>query len=204
MNSPLTLIAGIGNPGREYATTRHNVGIWFVEALARQYGATFKPEKKFHGRTATAVIATRTVRLLLPDTFMNESGKSIAALVNFYRIPLENTLIAHDELDFPIGKVRLKQGGGLAGHNGLRDIARRLGGQTSFNRLRIGVGHPGAKERVTGHVLGRVNDEDKAAIDGCIAESLLALPLAIAGDWQGAMQRLHGLDGAAPACHSTD
>ena len=194
MNSPLDLIVGIGNPGADYANTRHNAGVWFVETLARQEGVTFKSEKKFFGKLGSVHLAGRDVRLLLPGTYMNESGKSVAALVNFYKIPLENILISHDEIDFPIGKVRFKQDGGLAGHNGLRDISRSLGGAQSFNRLRIGVGHPGDKSAVTGHVLSRITGEDRNTIEQCISESLSALPLAVAGEWQLAMQQLHNVE----------
>ncbi len=194
MNSPLDLIVGIGNPGADYANTRHNAGVWFVETLARQEGVTFKSEKKFFGQLASVHLAGRDVRLLLPGTYMNESGKSVAALVNFYKIPLENILICHDEIDFPIGKVRFKQDGGLAGHNGLRDISRSLGGGQSFNRLRIGVGHPGDKDAVTGHVLSRITAKDRNIIDQCIEESLRALPLAVKGEWQLAMQQLHNIE----------
>ncbi len=191
VDAPLDLIVGIGNPGRDYQDTRHNVGVWFVEALARRENAVFKAEKKFFGRVASVYLEGRDVRLLIPDTYMNESGKSVAALVNFYKIPLEAVLVAHDELDFPIGKVRFKQDGGLAGHNGLRDISRSLGGAREFNRLRIGVGHPGDKDGVTGHVLGKASASEKELIDQCIDESLRALPYAIKGDWQLAMQQLH-------------
>ena len=194
MNSPLDLIVGIGNPGADYANTRHNAGVWFVEQLAKDNGATFKSEKKFFGRSASINIAGRKVLLLIPDTYMNESGKSIAALVNFYKIPLPAFLVAHDELDFPIGKVRFKQGGGLAGHNGLRDISRCLAGGQDFNRLRIGVGHPGAKEEVTGHVLGRVSKRDREIIGQCIDAATQALPSAVNGDWQDAMHRLHNFE----------
>ena len=133
----------------------------------------------------------RQVRLLLPGTYMNESGKSVAALVNFYRIPVEQCLIIHDELDFPLGKIRFKQGGGLAGHKGLADITRRLGGAQSFARLRIGVGHPGNKEKVLGHVLGRITRAEQAVVDACLEAALEALPLAVQGKWEAAMNSLH-------------
>ncbi len=190
-SQPQELIVGIGNPGAEYADTRHNAGVWFVEHLVSAYGGSFKPEKKFFGRTATVRIADREVRLLVPDTYMNESGKSVAALVNFFKIAPGAILVAHDEIDFPTGKIRFKQGGGLAGHNGLRDISQRLAGTKDFNRLRIGVGHPGDRGGVTGHVLGKVSRGDRDMIDTCISEALSATPLAVAGDWQGAMQQLH-------------
>lgn len=188
---PLELIVGIGNPGKEYADTRHNAGVWYLDRLAADYGATFKSEKKFFGRLALVRMGGREVRLLVPDTYMNESGKSVAALVNFYKISPGAMMVAHDEIDFPSGKIRFKQGGGLAGHNGLRDISKRLSGTTDFNRLRIGVGHPGDRGGVTGHVLGKVSKADRNMIDTCISEALSATPMAVAADWQGAMQRLH-------------
>ena len=188
---PLELIVGIGNPGAAYANTRHNAGVWFVERLASESGGSFRAEKKFFGRVAMVRLAGRELRLLLPDTYMNESGKSVAAVMNFYKIAPEALLVAHDEIDFPGGKVRFKQGGGLAGHNGLRDISKHLAGTTAFNRLRIGVGHPGDQSGVTGYVLGKVTAEDRAMIDTCIGEALAAMPLAAVGDWQAAMQRLH-------------
>lgn len=190
---PLDLIVGIGNPGTEYAGTRHNAGVWLIDRLAARFSLTFKPERKFYGRTALLRIANREVRVLVPDTYMNESGKSVASLANFFKIEPPAMLIAHDEIDFPSGKVRFKQGGGLAGHNGLKDISRCLAGTTDFNRVRIGVGHPGERGRVTGHVLGKVTQADRAMIETSIDEAIAALPLAVSGDWQGAMQQLHNV-----------
>ncbi len=191
ISEPVTLIVGIGNPGAEYANTRHNAGVWFVERLAQQYAGVFKPEKKFFGKVATIRMADSEVKLLVPDTYMNESGKSVAALVNFFKLSAQSMLVAHDEIDFPCGKIRFKQGGGLAGHNGLRDISSRLAGTRDFNRLRIGVGHPGDRSGVTGHVLGKVSAKDQSMIDDCLDEALAAMPKAVSGDWQGAMQQLH-------------
>ncbi len=198
MSASLELIVGLGNPGTDYANTRHNAGAWFVEKLAMQAGVNFKSERKFFGKTARIKISAHRVRLLLPDTFMNESGKSVAALVNFYKIPLERVLIAHDELDLALGQVRFKQGGGLAGHKGLRDIARCLSADQSFKRLRIGVSHPGDREEVTGHLLGQIRRDDRAMVDQCLAESLRVLPLVIAGDWQGGMRQLHSFSPLLP------
>lgn len=191
MSGSLRLIVGIGNPGSKYADTRHNAGVWFVDRLAERLKASFKEEKKFFGRTAEVVIDQQPIKLLVPSTYMNESGKSVGAFVNFYKIPVDQILIAHDELDFSIGTIRLKQGGGLAGHNGLRDIAAALGGDQSFNRLRIGVGHPGASEDVTGHVLSKATPEDRDVIYTCIDEALGVMPLVVKGEWQLAMNRLH-------------
>lgn len=190
---PLDLIVGIGNPGKDYAGTRHNAGVWFVEMLAAASGVSFKAEKKFQGKVATVSIAGRDLRLLVPDTYMNQSGRSVGPLANFYKIDPAAMLIAHDEIDFPTGKIRFKQGGGLAGHNGLRDISASLAGATDFNRVRIGVGHPGHQEGVTGHVLGKVSKSDRQMIETCIDEAIRALPPAIAGDWQSAMQQLHNV-----------
>ena len=190
---PLKLIAGIGNPGADYANTRHNAGVWFVERLAEKFGASFKPEKKFFGRTSLINVDGVQVRLLVPDTYMNESGKSVGALANFFKIEPAEILIAHDEIDFPSGKIRFKQDGGLAGHNGLRDISSRLAGATDFNRLRIGVGHPGDRGGVTGHVLGKVSREDRELIDNCIEDAIATISVAVRGDWQLAMQQLHNV-----------
>ena len=192
MSSNLKLIVGLGNPGEQYARTRHNAGVWFVSRFADQQGATFKEEKKFFGRTATTLFESQEMRLLLPTTYMNESGKSVRALAHFFKIPPEQILIVHDELDLPTGVIRFKQGGGLAGHNGLRDITQRLGGNQDFNRLRIGVGHPGQKSDVTGHVLGTVSKKDESTIYQCIDEALRLMPLVINGEWQKAMNELNG------------
>lgn len=188
------LVVGIGNPGNEYADTRHNAGVWFIQALIERWGGELKAEKKFFGKTCTTDIDGSTVRLLVPDTYMNESGKSVAALANFFKIEAAAILVAHDEIDFPTGKVRFKQGGGLAGHNGLRDISKRMAGTTDFNRVRLGVGHPGDQTGVTGHVLGKTSQQDRTMIDECIDEALRALPSGLKGDWQTAMQRLHNVE----------
>jgi len=190
--SLLKLIVGIGNPGEQYARTRHNAGVWFVHRFAELQGAIFKTDKKFHGQIALTQFAGHEIRLLVPSTYMNESGKAVGAIAQFYKITPEEILIAHDELDLPSGSVRYKQGGGLAGHNGLRDITRSLAGQQNFNRLRIGVGHPGNKSNVTGHVLGKVSREDEIMINDCIEEAIRYLPLAVEGDWHQAMTSLNG------------
>jgi len=192
MSSNLKLIVGLGNPGEQYARTRHNAGVWFVSRFADQQGASFKEKKKFFGRTATTLFESQEMRLLLPTTYMNESGKSVRALAHFFKIPPEQILIVHDELDLPTGVIRFKQGGGLAGHNGLRDITQRLGGNQDFSRLRIGVGHPGQKSDVTGHVLGTVSKKDESTIYQCIDEALRLMPLVVNGEWQKAMNELNG------------
>ena len=190
---PLKMIAGIGNPGAEYANTRHNAGVWFVERLAEKFGASFKPERKFFGRTTLINVHGIEVRLLVPNTYMNESGKSVGALASFFKIAPPEMLIAHDEIDFPSGKIRFKQEGGLAGHNGLRDISSRLAGAKDFNRLRIGVGHPGDRSGVTGHVLGKVSRDDRELIDNCIEDAIATMTGAVTGNWQLAMQQLHNV-----------
>lgn len=192
MSLPLKLIVGIGNPGEQYARTRHNAGVWFVSRFADQQGVTFSDQKKFFGRTATTFAEGQELRLLLPNTYMNESGKSVGAVANFYKIKPEEILIVHDELDLATGLIKFKTGGGLAGHNGLRDITRSLAGSQAYNRLRIGVGHPGDKSDVTGHVLGKVSAQDENIISDCIAEALRAFPTAIRGDWENAMNQLNG------------
>ena len=191
----IKLIVGIGNPGEQYARTRHNVGVWFVSRFADQLGVTFKDEKKFFGRTAVTQYESREVRLLLPNTFMNESGKAVGALAHFFKISPRQILIAHDELDLPTGVIRFKQGGGLAGHNGLRDITSCLGGNQDFYRLRIGVGHPGQKSEVTGHVLGKVSKEDETVFFRCIDEAFNYLPLLVNGEFDKAMNGLNGFRG---------
>ncbi|MFT4633514.1 MAG: PTH1 family peptidyl-tRNA hydrolase [Candidatus Pseudothioglobus sp.] len=192
MSTPLRLIVGIGNPGEQYARTRHNAGVWFVSALAERLGAKFKEEKKFFGRVAVAHFEQQEIRLLLPNTYMNESGKAVGAIAYFYKIEPEQIMIAHDEIDLPAGAIRFKQGGGLAGHNGLRDITRALGGSQDYKRLRIGVGHPGTKNGVKGHVLKTVSRTDEDVINRCLDEALYFMPVAVKGDWELAMNGLNG------------
>jgi PTH1 family peptidyl-tRNA hydrolase len=192
MSTPLRLIVGIGNPGEQYARTRHNAGVWFVSALAERLGEKFKEEKKFFGRVAVAHFEQQEIRLLLPNTYMNESGKAVGAIAYFYKIEPEQIMIAHDEIDLPAGAIRFKQGGGLAGHNGLRDITRALGGSQDYKRLRIGVGHPGTKNGVKGHVLKTVSRTDEDVINRCLDEALYFTPVAVKGDWELAMNGLNG------------
>lgn len=192
MGSPLKLIVGLGNPGEKYADTRHNAGAWFVARLAGEYGASFKPEKKFFGDVAVARPAGQEIRLMLPSTYMNESGKAVGAIARFFKIDPTEMLIAHDELDLDMGVIRFKSGGGLAGHNGLRDISAALGGSQDFARLRIGVGHPGNRTQVTGHVLGKTPKADRERIDACIDEAVRHMPDALAGEWEHAMNALNG------------
>lgn len=186
----LRLIVGLGNPGPEHARTRHNAGFWFVDALAAQAGARFGLEAKLFGETAKAEVAGQPVWLLKPATFMNLSGKAVLAALRYWKIEPEQALLVHDDLDLPPGTARLKFDGGHGGQNGLRDTMRLLG-HGRFHRLRIGIGHPGHKDKVTPWVLGRPGRDDEAAILRAIDDALAVLPLAVAGDFNEAMKRLH-------------
>jgi PTH1 family peptidyl-tRNA hydrolase len=192
----IKLVAGLGNPGSEYRGTRHNAGADFVQALARHCGVTLQPEARFHGLTGRLTLAGHDLRLLIPTTFMNRSGAAVAAMAGFFKIPPESILVAYDELDIPAGCARFKQGGGLGGHNGLRDILPALGNNANFHRLRIGIGHPGHASRVTGYVLGAPSPADRERIDACIDEAIAALPLLLDGDSTKAMTRLHSFSAA--------
>jgi PTH1 family peptidyl-tRNA hydrolase len=194
--SAIKLIVGLGNPGSEYRGTRHNAGADFVEELARQGGTTLQEESRFFGLTGRVTLAGHDLRLLIPTTFMNRSGKSVAAMAGFYKVGVEGILIAHDELDIPAGSARFKQGGGHGGHNGLRDIVPALGNDKNFHRLRIGIGHPGHASRVSGYVLGRPSTQDRQRIDLCIDEAARSLPLLLDGDSTKAMTRLHSFNAA--------
>lgn len=192
----IKLIVGLGNPGSEYRGTRHNAGADFAAELARQCGANLQPESKFFGLCGRATLVGHDVRLLIPTTFMNRSGQSVAALAGFFKIAPESILVAHDELDIPPGTARFKQGGGHGGHNGLRDIIPALGNNKNFYRLRIGIGHPGHASKVTGYVLGSPSQVDRTRIDACIDEAIAALPLLLNGDSTKAMTRLHSFSAA--------
>jgi len=187
----LQLIVGLGNPGQEYEQTRHNAGALFVEELARKQGVSLVPDKKYFGLTGKFSHKGRDVRLLIPTTYMNRSGQAVAALANFFRIPPAAMLVAHDELDMLPGIAKLKQGGGHGGHNGLRDIIAQLANQNSFYRLRLGIGHPGDKNLVSGFVLGRAPRSEQDKLDASIGFALDVLPEMLDGDWTKAMQKLH-------------
>ena len=191
LSSQISLIVGLGNPGTQYEQTRHNAGFWFVEAVARRHGGSFKSENKFHGEACKVLAEGKELWLLKPMTFMNKSGQAIAALARFYKIEPENILVAHDELDLPPGAVRLKQGGGHGGHNGLRDTIAQLGGSRDFYRLRIGIGHPGHSSQVTGYVLGKAPADEQRLMEQAIDETMDILPLALHGEFQKAMNQLH-------------
>ncbi|RLQ21391.1 aminoacyl-tRNA hydrolase [Seongchinamella sediminis] len=192
----IKLIAGLGNPGSEYRGTRHNAGADFVEALARQCNTPLQAESKFSGLVGRINFAGHDLRLLIPTTFMNRSGRAVAAMAGFYKIAPEEILIVHDELDIPAGKARFKQGGGHGGHNGLRDIVPALGNNRNFYRLRIGIDHPGHASKVSGYVLSQPSQVDRTRIDACIDEAIAALPLLLDGDQTRAMTRLHSFSAA--------
>lgn len=185
------LIVGLGNPGPEYDQTRHNAGALFVERLADSQRINLSVDRKYFGLTGKFSHQGRDVRLLIPTTFMNRSGQSVAALANFFRIPVEAILVAHDELDMPPGVAKLKQGGGHGGHNGLRDIIAQLGNSNNFYRLRLGIGHPGHSSMVSGYVLGRAPRSEQELLDTSIDFALGVLPEMLAGEWNKAMQKLH-------------
>lgn len=185
------LIVGLGNPGPEYDQTRHNAGALFVERLADRERVSLSPDKKYFGLVGKFSHQGRDVRLLIPTTFMNRSGQAVAALANFFRIPPEAILVAHDELDMPPGVAKLKQGGGHGGHNGLRDIIAQLGNQNSFHRLRLGIGHPGHSSLVSNFVLGRAPRSEQDLLDTSIDFALGVLPEMLAGEWSKAMHKLH-------------
>lgn len=192
MSARVDLIVGLGNPGPEYEHTRHNAGFWFVNAVAAAHAVPFRMEKKFHGEVARFYAGGHEIWLLKPDTFMNLSGQAVQALARFYKIDLEHILVAHDDLDLPPGTVRLKQGGGHGGHNGLRDIVSKMGGN-GFQRLRLGIGHPGDKNKVTGHVLKKSSTDDQVEIERAIEQAMKVLPDVINGDLQKAMNQLHSV-----------
>ena len=189
--STIKLIVGLGNPGREYEQTRHNAGALWVEALACQQGVSLKPDSKFFGLTGRVNLDGDDVRLVIPTTFMNRSGQAVAAMCNFYKVAVEEILVAHDELDIDIGTARFKQGGGHGGHNGLRDIVAKCGNNKNFHRLRIGIGHPGSADKVSGYVLTKAPQAEHQKILDAIDEAIRALPEAISGDWAKAMNYLH-------------
>ena len=186
----IKLVVGLGNPGPEYEATRHNAGFWWVEALARELKVQLVPERSYWGLAARATVQGQPVWLLEPQTFMNLSGKSAAALSRFFKIAPEEILVVHDELDLQPGQAKLKRGGGHAGHNGLRDIHAQLG-SGDYWRLRIGIGHPGDRADVAGWVLKRPPLEQRILIEDSIAHSLKAWPALLAADMDKAAQQIH-------------
>ena len=186
----IQLIVGLGNPGPQYEDTRHNAGFWWIDAAARKLGLFLNMERSYHGLMARTTLNGKPVWLLQPQTFMNRSGQSVAALARFFKIPPENILVVHDELDLEPGQVKLKKGGGHAGHNGLRDIHAQLG-SPDYWRLRIGIGHPGVKSEVVHWVLKKPSPDHRIAIEQAIDHSLKALPDLLAGDMTKATKDIH-------------
>ena len=194
MDAPVELIVGLGNPGSTYHRTRHNAGADFVLALANSCNVVIKPEAKFFGGTALLQLEGHTLRLLIPSTFMNLSGKSVAAIAGFYKIPTSRILIAHDELDLSPGTARFKKGGGHGGHNGLRDTVQCLGNSKEFARLRIGIGHPGNAKQVADYVLKKAPAKEQELIGHSMDDAMRSLPLAVSGQWEKAMTALHSTE----------
>lgn len=200
-NAAIRLIVGLGNVGAEYEATRHNAGFWFVDAVARRAGAAFAHERKFHGEVARIRDHARELWLLKPATYMNRSGQAVVALALYYKILPAQILVAHDEVDLPPGAVKLKRGGGTAGHNGLKDIQARLS-TPDFWRLRLGVGHPrtlALRQEVADFVLHPASREHQAAIDAAIERALDAVPLLVEGQFERAMMKLHRAPAAPDA-----
>lgn len=185
------LMAGLGNPGSRYDKTRHNAGFWFLDAVAARYHLSFRSESKFHGEYAKGPAEGAEQLLLKPSTFMNRSGQSVGAVCQFFKLPPEQVLVIHDELDLPPGQMKLKIGGGHGGHNGLRDIHQHLP-SPNYHRLRIGIGHPGHAKQVSDYVLKAPGKDDAIAIAQAIDVALDALPLFISGDFARATQTING------------
>ncbi|MGA9856161.1 MAG: aminoacyl-tRNA hydrolase [Gammaproteobacteria bacterium] len=185
----IQLVVGLGNPGADYVLTRHNAGFWFVDALARAHGVSYRHERKFSGEVCRLTLAESDLRLLKPDTFMNRSGQSVQAMTAYLKLPPEAILVAHDDLDLPAGTVRLKQGGGHGGHNGLKDIIERLG--ENFLRLRFGIGRPQHGEEVIDYVLQRVGEADQSLIMEAVMAAIAVMPRVVHGEMEKAMHELH-------------
>jgi peptidyl-tRNA hydrolase, PTH1 family len=188
--SEIKLIVGLGNPGAQYAGTRHNAGFWWVEEFARAHGATFRAESKFHGLVARVTLHGREVHLMMPQTFMNVSGRAVVALALYFKILPDEILVVHDELDLPPGSAKLKLGGGHGGHNGLKDIIAHLSTK-DFWRLRIGIGHPGERSEVSNFVLNPPRKEEQVLIDRAMERAQEVAPLVVEGKLEAAMLKLH-------------
>jgi peptidyl-tRNA hydrolase, PTH1 family len=186
----IKLFVGLGNPGAEYEATRHNAGFWWVDALARELKVSLVSDRGYHGLIARTTIGGQTVWLLEPQTFMNVSGKSVAALARFFKIQPQEILVAHDELDVVPGQAKLKFGGSHAGHNGLRDIHEKLG-SGDYWRLRLGIGHPGVKAEVVNWVLQKPSPDQRTAIEDCVERTLKAVPAMLAGEMDKATALVH-------------
>jgi peptidyl-tRNA hydrolase, PTH1 family len=194
---PLKLIVGLGNPGTEYARTRHNAGFQFLDELARRHGAVFRSEPRHRGELARARIGDADLWLLKPMSYMNHSGDPVRSVAAFYKVPVAGILVGYDELDFPVGVVRLKQGGGAAGHNGMRDVIAQMG--DAFWRVRIGIGHPGDRSQVLDYVLGKPSQADTQLIGEALQAAADAVPVLLTQGAQIAMNRLHSRDDPASA-----
>ena len=192
MTKPIRIIAGLGNPDEKYERTLHNAGFWFVDELARKYGGSFRYEKKFDADYCRIDLHGEDVWLVKPQSFMNSSGQPIRGMLDYYRLRTNELLVAHDEIDLPPGTVRLKEGGGHGGHNGLRDIIRHCG--NDFLRLRLGVGHPGEKHKVTNYVLKRGSADIEAAVERNIDDAVAVMPELVEGNVAAAMKQLHTKD----------
>ena len=188
----LSIIAGLGNPEEKYERTLHNAGFWFVDAVAHKFGGSFRYEKKFDADICKVGIAGEDVWLVKPQSYMNCSGAPVRGVLDYYRLNPKALLVAHDEIDLPPGTVRLKQGGGHGGHNGIRDVMQHCG--KDFMRLRIGVGHPGEKDKVTGYVLKRASSDVEAAVERNIDDALAVTPMIIEDGLNAAMKKLHTKD----------
>jgi PTH1 family peptidyl-tRNA hydrolase len=190
MTQGISLIVGLGNPGPEYADTRHNAGFRFLDALLASRDIRLRHESRFKGDIARLALGGRELWLLAPQTFMNHSGESVASFANFYKIPAAQILVAHDELDLPPGAVRLKRGGGTGGHNGLTDTVEKLG-TPDFARLRIGIGHPGSSAQVVSYVLRKAPASEQELIDLAIARARDHINDIVHGEFQKVMNNLH-------------
>ncbi|MCG9706299.1 aminoacyl-tRNA hydrolase [Photobacterium damselae] len=191
MSNNIRLLVGLANPGQEYAKTRHNAGAWVVEELARVHNVTLREDAKYFGLTGRITTNGQDLRLLIPTTFMNLSGKSVAALAKFFQIQPEEILVAHDELDLPPGVAKFKKGGGHGGHNGLRDIISKMGNNKDCYRLRIGIGHPGDKNKVAGFVLGKAPAKEQELIDAAVDEAVRCMDILLKDGLSKAQNRLH-------------
>ena len=191
MPGAIRLVVGLGNPGKDYERTRHNAGFWLVERFAAQAGVPLRKDGKYQALVGR--LSGNGAWLVLPQSFMNASGRAVQMLAGFFKIQPAEILVVHDELDFEPGTAKIKQGGGIAGHNGLKDISQRLGSH-DYWRLRLGIGHPGDKNAVADYVLNKPSAEDRAEIDEAIGRSIEILPLCLSGDMQGAMQKLHSVE----------
>ena len=189
MAAAIQLVVGLGNPGADYVMTRHNVGWWFVDALARAHGGSFSAERKFGGEVCRINVGGHDLRLLKPTTFMNRSGQAVQALSAYLKVPPDAVLVAHDDLDLPYGTVRLKRGGGSGGHNGLKDTIAHLG--ENFMRLRFGIAHPAGSRDVIDYVLERAGREEETAIMEAIGAAVAAMPQLLDGQFEKVMQGLH-------------